>query len=71
MCYICKARGTVGAQYAATQKVINAGIAAWRKSCGAPPNKLAPDMAKLPAKKLWAVSQLSVFIVAEEVRRHA
>lgn len=67
MCYICQARGHVGANYAATQKVI-AGV---KRGLGPTPPKERKrvehcfgdhiDLTKVPRNKLWSAADLKAF----------
>ena len=61
MCYICEARGTVGANYKAAQKAINAALTTWRRSGGAP--TLRRDLTNAPSigKRLWSNKDLKEY----------
>ena len=63
MCYICEARGHVGANYKATQKEITAALKVWG-SGGGPRRR--PDLLNVPSQRgrLWSNADLKAYAKA-------
>jgi len=64
MCYICEAKGHVGANYKATQKV----VAAAKRALGRVPGQemqhcwgTSHDWTKMPTKRLWGADSLKAY----------
>ncbi len=57
MCYLCVARGTVGKEYAATQKGIARALAIWKSHPGGDKQGWRPtlnrDLTTLPRNRTW------------------
>ena len=56
MCYICEARGTVGANYKAAQKAINVALRVWGRSGSVDLTNAPP-----PGKRLWSNKDLKEY----------
>ena len=61
MCYICEARGHVGANYKAAQKEIEAALRTWGRTPGAPRRR--KDLLNVPSKsgRLWSNADLKAY----------
>lgn len=68
MCYLCVARGVVGPNYDATQKIIARALAIWKRrpgGCGDGDRpRLNHDLTTVPRNRTWDKSQLKLWAVS-------